>query len=97
MTDGENSFTIDQIEKVLKIATTPPAVNQIFYNPYVVKSTAPLMEYMAEKHIIPEAYSALNSITRKPGGPVDKPVEEIAERLGVKDEQVLLAWAKAKG
>ena len=36
-------------------------------------------------------------ITRQPGGPVDKPVNEIAERLNATADQVLLAWVKAKG
>lgn len=36
-------------------------------------------------------------ITTLPGGPVDKPVKAIAKRLGVSDDQVLLAWTKAKG
>ena len=36
-------------------------------------------------------------LTHQPGGPVDGPVNDIAARLNVKAEQVLLAWAKAKG
>lgn len=36
-------------------------------------------------------------LTRQPGGPVDAPVQVIADRLNAKPEQVLLAWAKAKG
>jgi diketogulonate reductase-like aldo/keto reductase len=36
-------------------------------------------------------------ITKRPGGPVDKPVNEIASRLNVSADQVLLAWVKAKG
>lgn len=36
-------------------------------------------------------------LTHQPGGPVDGPVKDIATRLDVKPEQVLLAWAKAKG
>lgn len=36
-------------------------------------------------------------ITRKPGGAVDAPVATIGARLGATPEQVLLAWAKAKG
>lgn len=51
---------------------------------------------MAAQHIVPEGYSTLIPLTSKPGGPVDKPVNKIAERLGVKPEQVLLAWSKAK-
>lgn len=30
-------------------------------------------------------------------GPVDKPVYAIAARLGIKPEQVLLAWVRSKG
>ena len=41
--------------------------------------------------------TANSPITRQPGGPVDKPVNEIARRLNATADQVLLAWAKAKG
>ncbi|KAJ7119706.1 hypothetical protein C8R44DRAFT_737479 [Mycena epipterygia] len=36
-------------------------------------------------------------ITSLPGGLLDVPVSAIAERFGVSMDQVLLAWAKAKG
>lgn len=36
-------------------------------------------------------------LTERPGGPVDVPVNEIAKKLNVAPEQVLLAWVKAKG
>ena len=36
-------------------------------------------------------------VTSQPGGPVDAPVKSIADRLGASSDQVLLAWAKAKG
>ena len=32
-----------------------------------------------------------------PRGPVNKPVDEIAQRLDATADQVLLAWVKAKG
>jgi diketogulonate reductase-like aldo/keto reductase len=51
---------------------------------------------MMDHHIVPEGYSTLIPLTQLPGGPVDKPVNEIAKRLNVKPEQVLLAWSKAK-
>lgn len=44
-----------------------------------------------------EAYSPLKPLTTYPGGPVDKPVNAIAERLEVKPEEALLAWIKSKG
>lgn len=58
---------------------------------------APLLAYTASQGIVSEAYSALTPITRQPGGPVDKPVNEIAKRLNATADQVLLAWVKAKG
>ena len=36
-------------------------------------------------------------VTSQPGGPVDAPVKSIADKLGTTSDQVLLAWAKAKG
>lgn len=36
-------------------------------------------------------------LTHQPGGTVDAPVKKIADREKVAPEQVLLAWAKAKG
>ena len=36
-------------------------------------------------------------ITRYPGGPVDKPVQAAAKRLGATPTQVLLLWVRSKG
>jgi diketogulonate reductase-like aldo/keto reductase len=36
-------------------------------------------------------------LTHETGGPLDKPLKEISTRLEVPAEQVLLAWARAKG
>ena len=55
-----------------------------------------LLEFMTQQQIVPEGYSLLIPLTQKPGGPVDKPVNAIAQRLSVKPEQVLIAWSKAK-
>ncbi len=62
----------------------------------MIASTTDLLDYMASQHIVPEGYSTLIPLTSRPGGPVDKPVNEIAKRLNVQPEQILLAWSKAK-
>lgn len=41
--------------------------------------------------------ASISPITRQPGGPLDKPLKQIAERLNASTDQVLMAWAKAKG
>lgn len=90
------SYSVDNLKELLANCSVKPVVNQILLHPYVIKQTVPLLNFMAEQHIVPEGYSTLIPLTSKPGGPVDKPVNKIAERLGVKPEQVLLAWSKAK-
>lgn len=93
---GVSNFNKEQMQELIASCSVKPVVNQILLHPYVISSTIPLLEYMAEQHIVPEGYSTLIPITSRPGGPVDKPVNEIAKRLGVKPEQVLLAWSKNK-
>ncbi|KAH9945543.1 Aldo/keto reductase [Amylocystis lapponica] len=94
---GVSNFGIAELEILLASAKTKPVANQILFHPYVYERQAPLVKYGIEHGIVSEAYSALIPLTRQPGGPVDAPVEAISERLGAKPEQVLLAWAKAKG
>jgi hypothetical protein len=51
----------------------------------------------AHKPASPLTRSHDSPLTHQPGGPVDKPVGAISARLSVQPDQVLLAWAKAKG
>jgi len=90
------SYSVDNLKELLASCSIKPVVNQILLHPYVIRSTVPLLDFMAQQHIVPEGYSTLIPLTSKPGGPVDKPVNKIAKRFGVKPEQVLLAWSKAK-
>ena len=41
--------------------------------------------------------SSRSPITQYPGGPVDKVIKAAGKRLGATDDQILLAWTKAKG
>lgn len=74
-----------------------PAINQIELHPYVWKQQKEVVEYCQKKGIVIEAYSPLRPLTGYPGGPMDKPVNDIAKRLNIKPEQVLLAWAHRRG
>ena len=69
----------------------------VLYHPYVSASTQPLIDFQDDHDIAFEGYSGLIPLTGRQGGPVDKPVDEIAKRLGLQPEQVLLAWSRAKG
>ncbi|KIR62580.1 oxidoreductase [Cryptococcus bacillisporus CA1873] len=94
---GVSNFNKEQLQELLAHATVKPVVNQILLHPYVITQTAPLLEYLKEQNIVVEGYSTLTPLTSRPGGPVDQPVNQIAKRLSIKPEQVLLAWSRAKG
>jgi len=94
---GISNFEVEDIKILLASAKIKPAVNQILFHPYVYAKQLPILEIGAAHNIVTEAYSSLIPVTSRPGGPVDIPVGKIATRLGATDDQVLLAWAKAKG
>ncbi|KAJ7480661.1 Aldo/keto reductase [Mycena latifolia] len=94
---GVSNFEVNDLAILLASAKVKPVANQILLHPYVYARQLPILEYAAKHKIVIEAYSALIPVTSLPGGPVDAPVGAIAERLGVSNDQVLLAWTKAKG
>jgi diketogulonate reductase-like aldo/keto reductase len=94
---GISNFGVQDMEILLASAKVKPAVNQILLHPYVYRQQKPILEYAAKNGIVIEAYSALIPITKSPGGPLDKPLNEIAAKFDVTTDQVLLAWTKAKG
>ncbi|TFY68258.1 hypothetical protein EVJ58_g1102 [Rhodofomes roseus] len=90
---GVSNFNVLQLQTLLDSAKIKP----ILFHPYVLASQAPIVEFGNKNGIVSEAYSILTPLTHHTGGPVDKPLKEIAARLDSEPEQVLLAWAKAKG
>ncbi|KAJ4474253.1 Aldo/keto reductase [Lentinula aciculospora] len=94
---GVSNFGVNDLAVLLASTKIPPAANQILLHPYVYATQAPIIDYAKKHNITIEAYSALIPLTERPGGPVDVPVKELANKLNVAPEQVLLAWVKAKG
>ncbi|KAL1941679.1 hypothetical protein VTO73DRAFT_7118 [Trametes versicolor] len=94
---GVSNFGVPELQILLDSAKVKPVANQILLHPYVHAQQLPIITFGNAHGIVSEAYSVLIPLTHQPGGPVDKPVGAIATRLSVKPEQVLLAWAKAKG
>ncbi|KAJ2926305.1 hypothetical protein H1R20_g10785, partial [Candolleomyces eurysporus] len=91
------NFGIEELQTLLKHAKVIPAVNQIRFHPYNYTQLKPLLEYQASHGIVTEAYGSLAPITTYPGGPVDAPIKQAAERLGITPTQVIFLWVKAKG
>ncbi|EPT02226.1 hypothetical protein FOMPIDRAFT_1029351 [Fomitopsis schrenkii] len=94
---GVSNFNVPELRTLLASARIKPVVNQILFHPYVLSRQAPIVAFGDNNGIVSEAYSVLIPITRHPGGPLDAPLKAICQRLNAEREQVLLAWAKAKG
>ncbi|EED79448.1 predicted protein [Postia placenta Mad-698-R] len=94
---GVSNFNLEQMQKLWKIAKVKPAANQIQFHPYNYAVNKDLLAFCQQHGVVVEAYSSLSPITRYPGGPVDRPVNAAAKRLGATPTQVILSWVKAKG
>ncbi|KAF5370928.1 hypothetical protein D9615_009814 [Tricholomella constricta] len=94
---GVSNFEVAELEILLASAKIKPAANQILLHPYVYAKQKPIIEYAAMHRQQFASHRDLSPITVTPGGPLDTPLNKIAERLGATNDQVLLAWVKAKG
>lgn len=93
----QDSYSIDELKRVLAICKVKPVVNQILLNPHVYASSVPLLDYMKQHHILVEGYSPLKPLRDGSSPELVKAVEDIAQGKSIQPEQVLLAWSKAKG
>jgi 2,5-diketo-D-gluconate reductase A len=83
---GVSNFSVAELDELLAIAGSPPAVNQVQFSPF--KHRRRLLEACDERGVALEAYSPLGT-----GRHIsDQRVGEIAERAARTPAQVLLRW-----
>jgi len=88
---GVSNYRLDDINKTLRVADIPPAVNQIHLSPYHYSKD--LVESCMALGVVVEAYSPL---TR--GKNLDDPVPvSIAKAHGKSAAQVLIRWSLQRG
>jgi diketogulonate reductase-like aldo/keto reductase len=83
---GISNFSLPEVDELLAVADTPPAVNQVQFSPFEYRRA--LLEGCEDRGIVIEAYSPLGT-GRHLG---DERVAAIAERLGGTQAQVLIRW-----
>jgi diketogulonate reductase-like aldo/keto reductase len=88
---GVSNYSIARINEVLTSGRVPPAVNQVYFNPFAYKRE--LLQFCNSKNIVVEAYSPLTR-ARRLHHPV---IRKIAEANGRSPAQVLIRWALQHG
>ena len=83
---GVSNFSVGELDELLAVAETRPAVNQVQFNPFAYRRS--LLEACEERDVALEAYSPLGTGRHLSDGRV----REIAERVGRTPAQVLLRW-----
>jgi 2,5-diketo-D-gluconate reductase A len=88
---GVSNFSVSDLDAVLKVASIPPAVNQLQLSPFWYRKA--LIEACQDHNIVAEAYSPLGTgrHLRK------KTVKVVAERVGRTPAQLLLRWCLQHG
>lgn len=88
---GVSNYSVAQLEKLLATASTPPAVNQVRFNPFSYKKD--VLEFCNTHHITLEAYSPLTQ-----GDELQHPtIAQIATAHHKSPAQVLIRWALQHG
>ncbi len=88
---GVSNFSVLELEQVIAIASTSPAVNQVQFSPFEYRRA--LLEACRARAVAVEAYSPLGT-----GRHLSDPtVAGVAERVGRTPAQVLLRWCLQRG
>jgi diketogulonate reductase-like aldo/keto reductase len=88
---GVSNFSARQLEQVLAVADTPPAINQVQFSPFEYRRS--LLEACEALGVAVEAYSPLGT-----GRHLSDPtVAQVAESVGRTPAQVLLRWCLQRG
>jgi diketogulonate reductase-like aldo/keto reductase len=83
---GVSNFSAGELDELMSVAETPPAVNQVQFSPFEYRRK--LLAACEERNVALEAYSPLGTGRHLS----DERVREIAERVGRTPAQVLLRW-----
>ena len=88
---GVSNFSAQELEQVIAIASTTPAINQVQFSPF--ESRRSLLEACETRNVAVEAYSPLGTGRHLS----DATVARVAEGVGRTPAQVLLRWCLQRG
>ncbi|MGO9754919.1 MAG: aldo/keto reductase [Solirubrobacteraceae bacterium] len=88
---GVSNFSVDELEQVSAIASSPPVINQVQFSPF--ENRRALLEACAARKVAVEAYSPLGTGRHLS----HRTVVQVAQSLGRTPAQVLLRWCLQRG
>jgi len=88
---GVSNFSVQELEQVIAVASTPPAINQVQFSPFEYRRS--LLEACKARDVAVEAYSPLGTGRHLS----DRTVDRVAEGVGRTPAQVLLRWCLQRG
>jgi diketogulonate reductase-like aldo/keto reductase len=88
---GVSNFSVAELDELLAVADTQPAVNQVQFSPFEFRRG--LLDACEQRGVAIEAYSPLGTGRHLE----DAAVGELAERHGRTPAQVLIRWAVQRG
>jgi len=83
---GVSNFLVHHLEDVMKVASVPPAVNQVEFHPNLMQKE--ILTYDSRMKIQPEAWAPLTR-ARSFGNPV---IVSLARKYGKTPAQIILRW-----
>lgn len=92
---GVSNFSPADLDRILAIATTKPAVNQIEFSPYLQNQTPGIYKYAQEHGILLTAYSPLGPIiakTKDENAPLTPVLDALAKKYNRSPAQIVLRW-----
>jgi len=92
---GVSNYLEPHLKTTLAIATTPPAVNQIEFHPYLQHGS--LLSFHKEKNIATSAYGPLTAATKAKPGPCDATLAFLAKKYYVSEGEISLRWCIDSG
>ncbi|KAI0396033.1 Aldo/keto reductase [Xylariaceae sp. FL0594] len=87
---GVSNFEVEDLEIILEIAKTKPAINQIEFHPYTQKRD--VVNFCRQHNIAVASFSALGALKQLAYSKVDSPYTELAEKYGVSPSLIGLRW-----
>lgn len=94
---GVSNHSVEWLEKIAKVATIVPAVNQIEFHAYLQDQTPGIVEYAKKNGILLEAYSPLAPIIRARPGPLDDLLPSLVDKYNKSETVILLRWVYQQG